>query len=196
MEHQALIPSLGQDGDGTHGFGDRGDRVVPHRRLVGEVLGEIADRRDARLECVDRIRSGGGETDHEVPHVRLNRDGVAHFAPLLGRRQHRARFSRDTFSELLWNGHPAIQADARSIDHIPFILRDSMDVAEGFGGSRPGTQSDVGVVHDGALTDAPLLVCRLGRNVHLLTEEGAPQLYVISDRVSLGDERARTRKLR
>jgi len=93
------------------------------------------------------------------------------------------------------NGHAPIQADARSIDHVPFIPRHSMDMAQGVGGRWPGPQSDMGVVHHGAVTDAPLLVLRLGGDAHLSTEERTPQLQVIRNGVPLGDERVRIRQL-
>ena len=51
----------------THGFGDRGDRVVPHRRLVAKYWERLPIVVTPASSAWDRIRSGGGKPIMKSP---------------------------------------------------------------------------------------------------------------------------------
>ena len=149
VEQQPVFPARAQDGDGADRLGDRGDRVLPAGRFVAEVLREVADGGHTGLQRVDGVGRRGREPDHEVAHVRLDRDDLADLAPFGGGGDQGAGLGRDAVAERLGHGHAPVETDAGAVDAVALVLRRPVDVAQRFDRGGPGVHADVGMVHDG-----------------------------------------------
>ena len=102
---------------GTHRLLGDEDLVGAAEQVVGGVLADVADRRDAGRQRPQRVLEPGGKPDHVVAEVRLDRCGLAEPSPLVGADARTGLLDREV-PLALRHAHRPVEREPEPVDAV------------------------------------------------------------------------------